>query len=167
MVAVAVGTSSTHWRAASVVAAVLGFAAVGCVWWLYFDRQASVSLRGSTMSVVVYSYAHIPLLIGLAAMSAGLGLLIERAGERHLGTGASVALLGGVALYLLSLIGTRTVTVHQAHRLGVSLKLAAAAIILGLIAAESALPPVAVAAALATVLAAVVFVEHTRLSSSV
>jgi hypothetical protein len=38
----------------SATAAVLGFAAVAGIWWLYFDRQASV-LRGSTMSVVVYS----------------------------------------------------------------------------------------------------------------
>jgi hypothetical protein len=67
----------------------------------------------------------------------------------------------------VSLIGTRTVTVHRSHRLGASLKLAGAAIILGLIGEESVLPPVAVAAALARVLAAVVFVEHTRLSSSV
>src|SRR6266516_8184234 len=71
--AVAVETSGQRWRAASVSAAVLGFAVVACVWWLYFDRQASVSLRGSTMSIVVYSYAHIPLLLGLAAMSAACG----------------------------------------------------------------------------------------------
>jgi hypothetical protein len=70
-------------------------------------------------------------------------------------------------LYLLSLIATRTVTVHTAHRLGVSLKLVGAALILGLLAAEAALPPVAVVAALAAVLVAVVYVEHTRLSSFV
>jgi hypothetical protein len=96
-----------------------------------------------------------------AAMSAGLRLLIERAGDDHLGTGASVALLGGAALYLLSLVGTRTVTVTGWRRLGVFLKLGAAAIILGLLAVESALPPVAIAAGLAGVLIAVVFAERT------
>jgi low temperature requirement protein LtrA len=166
VVAVAVGTSSTNWRAASVGAAVLGFAAVACVWWLYFDRQASVALRGSTISIVVYSYAHIPLLMGLAAMSAGLRLLIERAGEHDLGAGAGAALLGGAVLYLLSMIATRTVTVHSAHRLGVSIKLVASAILLGVLAAESTLPPVAVAAVLAATLAGVVYVEHARVSSS-
>jgi low temperature requirement protein LtrA len=145
---------------------VLGFAAVAAVWWLYFDRQASVDLRGSTMSIVVYSYAHIPLLIGLAAMSAGVRLLIERAGADHLGTGPSVALLGGVLLYLAGLIGTRTVVVHGQHRLGISLKLAAGAIIIGLLAAETALPPLAVAAGLAAVLAAVVYVERTLLGQT-
>ncbi len=163
--AVAIQASSTHWHVSSVFAAVLGFAAVACVWWLYYDRQASVELRGSTMSVVVYSYAHIPLLLGLAAMGAGERLLIERAGQDHLGTGASVALLGGVVLYLLSLIGTRTVTVQGSHRLGVSLKLVAGAIILVLLLAESALPPVAVAAGLAAVLSAVVYAERVLIRS--
>jgi len=112
------------------------------------------------MSFVVYSYAHIPLLMGLAAMSAGVRLLIERAGADHLGTGPSVALLGGVLLYLAGLIGTRTVVVHGQHRLGISLKLAAGAIILGLLAAETALPPLGVAAGLVVVLTAFVYVER-------
>jgi len=166
IVVVAIATAGADWDFSSAAAAVLGFGAVAAVWWLYFDRQADVVLRGSTMSVVVYSYAHIPLLMGLAALSAGLRLLIERAGEDHLGTGPSIALLGGVVLYLLSLICTRTVTVQRGHRLGVSLKLGAVAVILGLLAAETVLPPVAVAAGLATVLAAVIVAERTLMSPS-
>jgi low temperature requirement protein LtrA len=158
---VAIQTADTTWRFESAAAAVLGFAAVAAVWWLYYDRQASVALRGSTMSVVVYSYAHIPLLIGLAAMGAGVRLLIERAGADHLGTGSSVALLGGAVLFVLSLIGTRTVVVSGPRRLGVSLKLGGAALILGLLAAQAAFPPVAVAAALAAILSAVVYAERT------
>jgi low temperature requirement protein LtrA len=30
--------SDTEWAAGSVAVAVLGFAAVGCLWWLYFDH---------------------------------------------------------------------------------------------------------------------------------
>jgi hypothetical protein len=71
-----------------------------------------------------------------------------------------------VLLYLAGLIGTRTVVVHGQHWLGVSLKLAAGAIILGLLAAETALPPLAVAAGLAAVLAAVVYVERTLLGET-
>ena len=160
VVAVAIGTSGTNWRLDSAAAAVLGFAAVAATWWLYFDRQANVVLRGTAPSVVVYSYAHLPLLMGLAATSAGLRLLIERAGEDHLGAGASVALLGGVILYLVSLIATRSVTVSGPRRVGVSLKLGAAAIILAFLLAEAALPPVALAGGLAFVLAAVVFAER-------
>jgi low temperature requirement protein LtrA len=160
VVAVAISTAGSNWHVESAAAAVLGFVVVAAVWWLYFDRQADVALRGSTMSVVVYSYAHIPLLIGLAAMSAGLRLLIERAGDDRLGAGPSVALLGGILLYLLALIGTRTVTTQGTHGRGVALKLTAGAIILGLLAAETALPPVTVTAALAVVLGTVVFAER-------
>ncbi len=159
--AVAVETSGQRWRAASVSAAVLGFAVVACVWWLYFDRQASVSLRGSTMSIVVYSYAHIPLLLGLAAMSAGVRMLIDRASQAHFGAGPSVALLGGAALFLASLMGTRIVTTHGQHRRGVVLKLAAVALILALLAAQPVAAPLALASGLAVVLAGVVVAERT------
>jgi low temperature requirement protein LtrA len=161
VVAVAVETSDADWHFSSAATAVVGFTAVATVWWLYFDRQGSVALRGSTMSVVVYSYAHIPLLMGLAAMSAGLRMLIERADSDHLGTAASVAFLGGPMLFVLSLIGTRTVVVGGPHRLGVSIKLVAVAIILGLLLGESALPPIALAAGLVLVLATLIYMERT------
>jgi hypothetical protein len=87
-------------------------------------------------------------------------LLIERAGEDHLGAGPSAALLGGVVVYLVSLVVTRSVTVTGPRRVGVSLKLGAAAIMLGLLLAERALPPVALAAGLAFVMAATVVLER-------
>jgi len=164
VVAIALETSETEWGFESAAAAILGFAAVAAVWWLYFDQQANVVLR-QTPAPLVYSYAHIPLLIGLAAMSAGIRLLIERAGADQLGRGASVAFLGGVMLYLVSLVVTRSVTVTGPRRVGVSLKLGAVAVILALLAVESALPPVALAGGLALVLAAVVFLERMLLPS--
>lgn len=128
MVAVALGTADADWRVSSVSAAVLGFAAVAAVWWLYFDRQADV---------------------------------VVRAGADELGTGASAAYLGGVALFLLSLLVTRLVTVEGPHRLGALLKLGTTAVVLGLFAVQSALTPVALAAGLAAVLTAFVYVERT------
>jgi low temperature requirement protein LtrA len=166
VVAVAVGTAGTHWRPSSVGAAVLGFIAVAAIWWLYFDRQANVELRGSTMSVVVYSYAHIPLLIGLAAMSAGLRLVIDRTGQGHLGAGAAAALVGGAVLYLLALVGTRTVTVGGPHRVGVSLKAGGAVVMVGFLLAQGLLPPVVMAGVVAGVLVAVVFAERTLIQPS-
>ena len=153
VVAVAIATAGAHWHFTSAAAAALGFASVAAIWWLYFDRQNDVALRGSTTSIVIYSYAHLPLLIGLAAMSAGLRLLIERAGREHLGAGASVGFLGGAALFVVSLTLMRLVTVRRSHRRGASFKLGAAALILCLLPAEAALPPLALAGA-------VVFVVH-------
>src|SRR5437868_2833587 len=76
--------------------------------------------------------------------------------------GESVAAVA--VLFLLSLIGTRTVVVGGPHRAGVTLKLVAVAAILLVLAVQSGLPPVAVAAALAGILIVVVYVERTLLS---
>jgi low temperature requirement protein LtrA len=161
IVAVALETSDSEWRLDSAAGAVLGFMAVAAVWWLYFDRLENVVLRGASATPVVYSYAHLPLLMGLAAMSAGVALLIERAGEDTLGAGASVALLGGVVLYLVSLVATRWVTVAGPHAVGVTLKLGTAALVLVLLLGQSVVPPVALAAALAAVLVLLAVAERT------
>ncbi len=166
VVAVAVETSGQHWRIASVSAAVLGFSVVACVWWLYFDHQASVALRGSTISIVVYSYAHLPLLIGLAGMSAGVRMLIDRAGQAHLGASPSVALLGGTMLFLLSLVGMRMVTIRGQHQAGVLAKLLAAALIVALLGAQSVLPPLALAGGLTSVLGCLLVIERTLVAPS-
>jgi low temperature requirement protein LtrA len=161
VVAIAVATASSHWHAVSAIAAVVGFASVAAAWWLYFDRQADVVLSGTRRSVVIYSYAHLPLLMGLAATGAGVRLLIERADDDHLGTGASCALLGGILVYLVALVATRSVTVSGPIRLGAALKLGTAGIILAFLLAEAVLPPLVLASALAATLLALVFLLHT------
>jgi low temperature requirement protein LtrA len=160
VVAIALETADANWRVSSAAAAVLGFAAVAAAWWLYFDQQANVVLR-ETPAPLIYSYAHIPLLLGLASLSAGIRLLIERAGDRELGGGPSAALVGGAMVFVVSLVVTRSVTVVGPLRLGVSLKLVAVALMLVLLLAQAALPPGVLAGALALVLTTVVFLERT------
>jgi low temperature requirement protein LtrA len=158
--AIALETAGARWQLPSAIAAVVGFIAVVGVWWLYFDRQADVELTGSTVSVVIYSYAHIPLLIGLAAMSAGVRLLIEHAQDAHLPVSAAVAFLGGIILYLVSLIATRVVTIQGPIRRGVVLKLAAAVVLVLMLASSEALPALFPAIGAALVLALVVYADR-------
>jgi hypothetical protein len=66
-----------------------------------------------------------------------------------------------VLLFLLGLIGARTVTVQGPHKRGILVKLTGAAVLAALLAAESALPPVALDALLAVTLAVVVFADRT------
>jgi low temperature requirement protein LtrA len=160
VVAVGFQTANADWHVRSVAAAVFGFAAVAAVWWLYFDRQASVALRPSAPVVMIYSYAHLPLILGLGAVSAGLRLLIENAGRDHLGWGPSGAFLGGIVVFIVSLVVTRVVTVGGRHRLGVALKLATVAVLLVLLALQGVLAPVVLAAAAAVILAALVALER-------
>jgi len=101
--------------------------------------------------------------MGLAATSAGLRLLIDDASADHLGLGASCAFLGGMVVFILSLVATRVVTVSGRHALGIILKLGTVAVLVVLLALQSALPPVALAAGAALVLAVLVFFERTLL----
>jgi hypothetical protein len=99
--------------------------------------------------------------MGLAATSAGVRLLILRAGADSLGYGASTALIGGIVVFLLALVATRSVTVSGPRRVGVTIKLAAVAAMVVLFAVQSVLPPLVLAAALALVLGAAVYAERT------
>jgi len=105
-----VGVSDTAWATGSVVVAVLGFAAVGCLWWLYFDHVVDESAvehaftNGVRELLVGFSWAYLHLAIytGLAATAVGIEFAIERAADPELGSGARVALCGGIGLYLLA-----------------------------------------------------------------
>jgi low temperature requirement protein LtrA len=79
VVAVALGTAATDWRLASSTAAVLGFAAVACIWWLYFGEGIAGGLSSETGSMQIFTRAHIPLLGALTAVGAGVHMLIEEA----------------------------------------------------------------------------------------
>jgi len=165
VVLVALGTAGSEWDSRSVAAALLGAVAVTGIWWLYFDRQASIVLKGGTPAVVVYSYAHLPLLMGLAAASAGLALVIEEAGRARLELGPAVSYLGGVALFLVSLVVMRVATITRVRRLGVGLKLGTVGALGVVLALHDVLPTLAVAAAPGVFLGVLVVLERVLFAS--
>ena len=60
----------------------------GALWWLYFDYVDSSIVKRTITAGQIYLYAHLPLLIGLAALGAGVKLAIKAtAGERADGRG--------------------------------------------------------------------------------
>jgi low temperature requirement protein LtrA len=161
IVAVALGTSAREFQLTSAVAAGLGFLAVACLWWVYFDRHEGLTVEGASPAMVIYSYAHLPLLVGLAAVSAGISLLIKEADRNQLTTGAAVALAGGSALYLLALLIAHSVTRRPAWRAVVRVRLSAIAACAALAAVGHLLPPVATVAILLALLVALVAAEGT------
>jgi low temperature requirement protein LtrA len=166
VVLVALGTAGAEWDGDSVVAALLAALAVAGVWWLYFDRHASIVLRGGTPAVVVYSYAHLPLLLGLGGAAAGVALVLGDAAADHLAAGPSAAYLGGFALFLVSLVVMRVATtVAGGRRVGVSLKLGAAAVLLLALVLRDVLPTLVLAAVPGALLATLVFLERTLFPS--
>jgi low temperature requirement protein LtrA len=107
----AVGIAASRQRVTGslIGAAVLGLALTACLWWAYFgtgdDDRAERAFTDADpgqrpgLALSAYFYAHIPMLLGVVAMAAGVLLTIGHAAQPH-PVGQALALSGGVALFL-------------------------------------------------------------------
>jgi low temperature requirement protein LtrA len=113
---VAVGTGVLHADAAITpllaTAILLAVAAIGGLWWAYFDREAAISERALARAVGprrahlardMFSYLHLPLVAGVVFIAVGLESVMSHPLE-HLHGVYAVALGGGAALFLFGLI---------------------------------------------------------------
>jgi low temperature requirement protein LtrA len=115
IVALGVGAGALHVDRGVVVAAVLGIAVVATLWWAYFDfatisaeqrlREAQGVAR-ATLARDLYSYLHLPMIVGIVLFALGLKKTLADVGE-SLETVTAVGLCGGLALYFLSYNGIR------------------------------------------------------------
>ncbi|MEJ7584121.1 MAG: low temperature requirement protein A [Acidimicrobiales bacterium] len=97
-----------------VAAAIVGMALAATLWWAYFDAMSSVVARHLGEAVVggernrlardAYSFLHFPMVAGIVLVALGLKTTLAHVGD-PLDKVAATALLGGVALYLLGLVG--------------------------------------------------------------
>jgi low temperature requirement protein LtrA len=108
VVAVGIGVSGGRVEPALVGVAVLGLALAAGLWWLYFGGDDALAERALTeapherrprLALYSYGYAHLPMLLGVVALAAGVKRSIGHAFEA-LGLPLALALAGGVALYL-------------------------------------------------------------------
>ncbi len=145
--------------------AVLGVALAAAMWWIYFDIVALVSARrladaepGRTQNELArdsYSYIHLALVAGIVLVALGLKKSIGHADE-HLDAEIAFALLGGLSIYLLGLVGFRyrhIKTVNR-HRLGVAI------VLLILIPVATALPALATLAIVVALIWAMIAYEN-------
>jgi low temperature requirement protein LtrA len=97
------GTAQGDWTAAMGAAAVAGFLAVACLWWLYFDRIDDGAVR-SVLRGLIWNYAHLPLLAGLVSVALGTEYAVREAATGQLERTTAMALGAGTALYLLAVV---------------------------------------------------------------
>jgi low temperature requirement protein LtrA len=116
IVAIGVGASGLAIGAGVVLAAVLGIALAAALWWAYFDLVMLVAGRRlsaakgeerARLARDSYSYLHLPMVAGIIFVALGIKQTLAHVGD-PLGTIPTLALCGGVALYLLG---------HNAFRL--------------------------------------------------
>ena len=109
LVALGVGVSDQLYDVRTMVAVLVGFTSVACLWWLYFDvvaiaaarRLASVDLEErNRLARDSFNYFHLPMVAGIVLLALGLKKSFLDI-DAELKLVASFALFGGVALYLL------------------------------------------------------------------
>lgn len=114
---VVLGVGATAGLTAGVITAVvLGVALAAALWWAYFDvvalvtehrvTRAEVGRERNSLARDSYSYLHYPMVAGIIVAAVGLENTLAHVDE-PLTTIAAVALLGGLALYLLAHVALR------------------------------------------------------------
>ena len=123
LVAVMKGMESQEgWSVAAATAAFLGMAVAFLVWWWYFDGAGAASerpvhTRREVRRFITWSYAHLPLYLGIATTGVGIEHVIRIAPEGHLHASETWMLCGAVSLLMLSLVTISAMShLSQCHR---------------------------------------------------
>ncbi|MDG4806756.1 low temperature requirement protein A [Micromonospora sp. WMMD1120] len=168
LISAGTGTRTMAPVGAAVLAALLGLASTVCLWWLYFDRLAPAARqavgdapdeRRAGVAGDAYGLGHSPLIIGAIYVALGIEKVITQLTEEHpgrLGWEAATALYGGTALYLLSRLVFRRLTVHAVG----PTQVVAALLPLALLPIGRSLPPLAALALLTAFLVGVTWYER-------
>jgi low temperature requirement protein LtrA len=110
VIAVSTATAGSSWTFDSALTALLDFALLAELWWMYFARfDASVfdwALEGGIAArrrSFVFGYGHLPVLASLAAVGVGVKLSVEAALAGGAAGEAASVLCGGVVSTLVTL----------------------------------------------------------------
>ncbi len=124
IVAIGVGSNAVV-DLSVVVVATLGIAIAAGLWWVYFDVTVWVAERrlsrlppGREQNEVArdaYSYLHLAMVAGIVLLALGMKKTLEHP-EDALATVPAVALVGGVAAYLLAIVAFRWRLLHTLGR---------------------------------------------------
>jgi low temperature requirement protein LtrA len=113
VVAIGAGAAGHGLDAAAIAGTALMLLITIALWWSYFDRLAATAeegLRTSAAPVLAasdaYSYIHLILVAGIIVFAAGARIAVGRI-DRPLATAESLALGGGIAMYLFGLVAFR------------------------------------------------------------
>ncbi len=159
VLSVVLGVADTTWGVDSGFAAAGGFVAAAALWWIYFDFLDESVVRRGRISGLVFTYAHFPVLIGIATVGVGVKLeILAAAGDqRYEDTGWIVC--AGVAICMVGLAAIHLATPPMLFDADVAMRLGTAALALVLLALSLSLPPLAVVWALAALLVTQVVAE--------
>jgi low temperature requirement protein LtrA len=162
---VAIGAgAAAHLTAGIAAAAVLGITLAAAMWWVYFDVVALVSARRlaraeegrerNELARDSYSYMHFPMVAGIVLVALGLKKTLGHVDD-PLDIVLAFALLGGVAFYLLGLVGFRFRHIRSINRR----RLLLALVMFALLPAAVELPALATLALVTALMCALITYE--------
>ncbi len=169
---VAIGVGAGAIVDAGVVAcAVIGMVLAAALWWIYFDvtsiaaennlRSLPVGRERNALARDAYSYLHFPMVAGIVLVALGLKKTLNHAGD-PLDLVPTVALVGGVSLFLLAIVAFKARSIRIVNRERVIVGLA----VLALIPLGERIPSLATLALLTAAVIALIGYEATRFSDS-
>ncbi len=111
------GLVERGWTAWTGVVALLSFALVVTVWWIYAARVNSQDMRSVFGSgALPYLYSHLPIVVGVGTLSLGIRLAVE-AGEPGREAARGVGFVAaGLSLWILGLVLVRAVVLRHRDR---------------------------------------------------
>jgi low temperature requirement protein LtrA len=109
-----------HWSIAAASAAFTGMAIAFLLWWCYFELAGATSprtvrSRRDAIRLHIWSYAHLPMYLGLVIAFAGIELIVSVAPARALGTPQLVMLTLALVMTLLALAVVSATSVRHPH----------------------------------------------------
>jgi low temperature requirement protein LtrA len=162
VLAVVLGVANTSWGISSGFAAGGGFLAAAAVWWIYFDYLDEAAVGRGRIAGLVFTYAHFPVIVGIAALGVGVKLQILAVAGEHRYEDTAWILCAGVAICMIGLAAIHLTTPPMLVDADVVMRLGTAALALVLLALSFSLPILAVVWGLAAVLVAQVVLELGR-----
>jgi low temperature requirement protein LtrA len=162
VLAVVLGVANTSWELDSGFAAAGGFLIAAAVWWIYFDYLDESVVTRSNTAGLVFTFAHFPVIIGIATLGVGVKFeILAAAGHlRYQDTGW--VLCAGVAICMIGLAAIHLATPPMLIDGDVVMRLVTAALALVLLAFSFELPPLALVWSLTALLVAQVVLELSR-----
>jgi low temperature requirement protein LtrA len=131
IVAVGVGIAELPISWPIIIGALLGLGIAAALWWVYFDVTAVMAERALAeesdadrprLARDAYSYLHLPLIMGIVLLALGMKKVLEYVGDSgdhdltEPLTGVSLlALVGGVAVYLVGHVAFKWRTQHELY----------------------------------------------------
>lgn len=151
--------AATHraWTPQLTVVLAAAFATIASLWWISLRAADEAPIAsGPTVGSLAYRLLYLPVVMSIAAASAGLHIAILAATGGTIGASARMALYGGTGVFLLA---AAALPVRPAGRPAVLVRLGAAAAAFALVPMGSFVAPVWLVPALTAVLVAEIAIE--------